>query len=184
MVIEMGKKHTKFNYVGSQHKLRNGTVAEVIAYAGSDAITVKVLDTGSILLCNSAALSCGVLKDPLYKSVCGVGYYGYGNHKATLFSDGLGAVDNPVHALWVNMLNRCYGKLIKKHYKGVTVCERWHNFQNFANDVQALPGFDKWVRGERYELDKDIRNTGMKRTYSPSTCSFVKQIDNLKARKF
>lgn len=60
-------------------------------------------------------------------------------------------------------------------YKEVTVCEEWHNFQNFA----------KWydenyyeVEGERMELDKDILVKGNK-IYSPKKCIFVPQRINI-----
>lgn len=69
------------------------------------------------------------------------------------------------------MLGRCYDDTKAKHksYENCTVCEEWHNFQNFA----------KWyeenyyeIKDERMELDKDILIKGNK-VYSPETCVFV-----------
>ena len=51
-----------------------------------------------------------------------------------------------------NMMSRCYADSVRKNqpqYIGCTVCEEWHNFQNFK------AWFDKW-NVEGYELDKDI----------------------------
>ena len=72
------------------------------------------------------------------------------------------------------MLRRCYSDEFQKKqpaYIGCSVCEEWHNYQNFA----------KWyeenyyeVDGERMELDKDILVKGNK-IYSPTTCVFVSQ---------
>ena len=57
-------------------------------------------------------------------------------------------------------------------YKDVTVCEEWHNFQNFAKWFE-----DNYVEG--FELDKDILVKGNK-IYSPETCCFVpKEINSL-----
>ncbi|MFX0614065.1 hypothetical protein ABEL47_01715 [Escherichia coli] len=179
----MSRKPSKDYNVGTCYKLNNNTTAEIVSYKNKTSVTIKIKETGSVLTCRSDNLKYGRVKDPLTPSVCGVGYIGYGEHSNTLFSDGLGSVTNPVHQLWVNMLNRCYGKTIRAWYKGVTVCDRWLCFQHFANDVQKLPGFDNWIRGERYELDKDTLKRGSKLVYSPTTCAFIKQLDNLKARK-
>jgi hypothetical protein len=54
-------------------------------------------------------------------------------------------------------------------YKGCTVDESWHNFQNFA------AWYDKnfyEIDGERMELEKDILIKGNK-VYSPETCVFA-----------
>lgn len=82
--------------------------------------------------------------------------------------------------LWHNMLARCYmtnkGKQYFKGYKGVTVCERWHNFQNFCNDLPALHGYALWKNNPgEYELDKDYSH---RRIYSPDTVSFISTSDN------
>lgn len=85
--------------------------------------------------------------------------------------------------LWHNMLARCYtinseGKPFFKGYKGVKVCERWHNFQNFCDDLPALHGYARWKNnlGE-YELDKDCSH---RRIYSPDTVAFINTSENAK----
>ena len=72
------------------------------------------------------------------------------------------------------MLRRCYNnnqrdRNKRPKYDGCTVCEEWHNFQNFA----------EWYEENYYEikeekmcLDKDILVKGNK-IYSPQTCVFV-----------
>lgn len=75
------------------------------------------------------------------------------------------------------MLRRCYDKKeqeIHSSYVGCTVCEEWHNFQNFA----------KWyeenyyeIKNERMHLDKDILFKKNK-IYSPDKCVFVPQTIN------
>lgn len=112
----------------------------------------------------------GNIKCPFEKSMYGVGYIGEGLYKS---------VKSDVYNRWNHLFTRCYNeKYIDKFptYKDVTVCEEWHNFQNFA----------KWyeenyyeVDGEKMCLDKDILVKGNK-VYSPDTCVFVpEKINNL-----
>lgn len=72
------------------------------------------------------------------------------------------------YSVWEGMLRRCYTDGFE-NYKDCSVCEEWHDFQNFA----------KWyndnyyeVENERMELDKDILNKGNK-IYSPQNCIIV-----------
>jgi len=72
------------------------------------------------------------------------------------------------------MFKRCYSEEYltrKPAYRGCTVCEEWHNFQNFA----------KWydenyyeILNEKMQLDKDILYKGNK-IYSPNNCIFTPQ---------
>jgi hypothetical protein len=48
------------------------------------------------------------------------------------------------------------GKQYFKGYKGVTVCERWHNFQHFCDDLPKLHGYARKNNPGEYELDKDF----------------------------
>lgn len=84
---------------------------------------------------------------------------------------------NKTYKVWYDMLRRGYeDKYKRKHptYKDCTVCEEWHNFQNFA----------KWYEDNYYEvgdevmcLDKDILVKHNK-IYSPEYCIFVPQTIN------
>lgn len=101
-------------------------------------------------------------KQPYEPSVWGVGYRGVGDYATT----------HPSYKIWQAMLQRCYSKEFRQYHnyggKGVTVCEDWHNFQNFAKWYD-----DNYIEG--YHLDKDAGG-GME--YSPSTCTFMSQSDN------
>ena len=104
--------------------------------------------------------------------VYGVGYIGKGEYKVSE-----NGKNTRAYKTWHSMLQRCYDeKLHEKRptYIGCTVCDEWHNFQNFA----------KWyeenyyeIEGERMELDKDILDKHNK-IYSPDTCIFVPQTIN------
>lgn len=106
-------------------------------------------------------------------TVCGVGYIGEGDYKAS---------QNRKHTIeydrWKGILRRCYTE--KERFKNPTyidciVDEQWLNFQNFA----------QWwnenyyeIDGEQMQVDKDILHKGNK-IYSPNSCIFVPQDINI-----
>lgn len=73
---------------------------------------------------------------------------------------------------WMALLDRCYGKDVKDHYKGTTVCAEWLIYVNF----------EKWFEEnfkEGWDIDKDLFGEGDK-VYSPETCRFVpRELNNL-----
>jgi len=136
-------------------------------YTNAKKITVMFLNTGTVTNTTSARLYDGCIKDRSSISVSGVGYIGFGKYISTHIS----------YEKWSAMLNRCYGKLYQKEkptYRGCTVCEEWHNFQNFALWYEENYPND----GIEYQLDKDIKIKGNK-VYSPDSCAFVTRKDNM-----
>lgn len=106
-------------------------------------------------------------RDPYVPSVYGVGYHGEGEYIPSVKGE-----HSQASRMWKGMLNRCYNKKYidkKQSYIDCSVCEEWHNFQNFA----------KWheenyyeIEGQEMHLDKDILVKNNK-IYSPETCVFV-----------
>ncbi|AAW67498.1 hypothetical protein [Listonella phage phiHSIC] len=108
----------------------------------------------------------GRVKDRLARSVCGVGFIGDGMYQPTV-----NGKMSKVYSCWNSMLGRCYDENLRhKHptYKDCTVCDEWHNFQNFAEWHEANYPKD----GKSYQLDKDLKVIGNK-DYSPEKCMFV-----------
>lgn len=114
------------------------------------------------------------LKCPYERRTCGVGYLGEGDAPVKINKKW-----SNVYILWHGMMMRCYDKnyQIKQYtYKDCSVCEEWHNYQNFY----------KWYKDNYYEfqneriaVDKDILCKSNK-IYSPDNCVFVPQsINNL-----
>lgn len=99
------------------------------------------------------------------KSVRGVGYNlggKYDSHNGKHPTDAYG--------VWSNMLARCYCQKTQQNqptYVGVTVCDDWHNFQNFADWY-----YSQKFKGKGYQLDKDLLLPNNK-VYSPQVCCFV-----------
>ena len=121
-----------------------------------------------LLLC---LIKGGDMPYKIERTVCGIGFNSGGNYETSLNKKQL-----KVYKLWAAMMNRCYNPIYlkqKPNYIGCTVCEEWHDFQNFA----------KWFYSERfhifkYELDKDILIKGNK-IYSPETCCLVPHSINM-----
>lgn len=147
---------------------------QIIKYRDANNITVQ-FDSGYKTKTTYHHFINGDTKYPYDKSVHNIGYLGEGDY--TFFKEG--KTKTIQYEYWTSMLDRCYNpnKLkINPTYKDVTVCDEWHNFQNFA----------KWfdenyyeIEGERISLDKDILYKG-NQMYSPDNCIFVsRRINNL-----
>lgn len=118
-------------------------------------VFVKFVDTGYTCKTTRTRLredNPGI-KDPLFPSVAGTGFLGVGKYKTR--------EDNKAaHAatIWSAMIKRCYGS---GNNQDVTVCESWHNYQNFA---------------EWHDQNGGCKGMTMNRTldiYSPETCVFI-----------
>lgn len=108
------------------------------------------------------------IKSPYEKLQLGVGYLGEGIYNSK------NSVD--AYSVWQNMLKRCYSDVFQdRHpsYVGCTVCEEWHNFQNFAEWYYNHESY-----GLGYDLDKDLLVRGNK-VYSPDTCCMLPEEINV-----
>jgi len=162
------KKHG-LKHIGKKFKSNQGCDVEVIDGSSKPGyVTISINGDGLqeyITETPYNAVVKGKVKHPYHPSVCGIGYVGVGKYKSK---------ENHKHTKayekWNGMIQRCYSdKLHKKHptYKGVTVCSKWHNFQNFAEWFE-----EHYV--EAYDLNKGLLalpNTP--KQYCESTCVFI-----------
>ena len=118
------------------------------------------------------------------KTIYGVAYLG---DAVTVDENG---VRKKSYTLYKGMIRRCYPQTEKereKHraYENCTVCDRWLCFANFEKDIESLPNYDLWLKGEvRMSLDKDILQYGAEhKVYSRETCMFVPQSLNAQVAK-
>lgn len=145
---------------------------EVIEYNWYKNVIIEFLDTGFKTKTEGGKIRAGNIKDKLSRSVCGVGFVGVGDFLAFVKRR-----PTKAYSKWHAMINRCYSdkyQKLKPTYKGCTVCDEWHNFQNFAKWFYENYPDD----GEEYHLDKDLKLIGNK-VYSPETCMFVSQRVNM-----
>ena len=107
------------------------------------------------------------------RTVYGVGFIGNGVNCCSASGQ-----HTKSYSTWKEMIRRCYSgafHIKNPTYKDCTVCDEWHDFQNFANWFE-----DNYPKGVvLYQLDKDIKLKGNK-VYSPATCLFVTKGDNSK----
>lgn len=114
----------------------------------------------------------GNIKCPYEPRVYGYGYIGEGKYKTSKNNK-----NTRCYTTWKSMLRRCYDKRFQEEhltYINCTVCEEWHNYQNFARWYEE--NYYE-VEGEKMSLDKDILIKGNK-IYSPKTCIFTPQTIN------
>jgi hypothetical protein len=67
------------------------------------------------------------------------------NHRTRFITHGhtIGRLRSKTYRCWHNMLSRCHNPRVPafKNYggRGITVCERWHKFENFLADMGDPP---------------------------------------------
>lgn len=150
-----------YNRVGEKYD-NFGCPFTIIGYNKRRDCTIKFDDGTIIENINFSNTLIGKIKNPNFPNVYGVGYIGIGKYSSKDY--------RKIYATWSGMFRRCYGKEDKfKTYKGVTVCEEWYNFQNFAQWYENNHN-PEYMEG--WHLDKDIICPDCK-TYSPETCCFV-----------
>lgn len=162
------------NYYDITYTTNEGYYMKVVKYNNYDDVIVEILDEyGHKVKTGMGNVKKGKVKNPYHRSVHNMGYFGVGKYKSR---ENYKLTNS--YKFWKSMIQRCYDKsFLMSHpeYKECTVCEEWHNFQNFA----------KWFDDNYYNieerimnLDKDILCKGNK-IYSPSTCVFVPDNINL-----
>lgn len=146
-----------------------GCLMKIIEYNGNGDVVVEFQDEHKAKkYCALKEFRLGHVMNPYYKSLYGIGYYGgeIPKHSTEL--------DYKCWDTWKRMLERCYSDKrikIQPTYQNCTVCEEWHNFQNFK--IWFSKNFiELQNKDERVCLDKDILVKGNK-IYSPETCCFV-----------
>jgi hypothetical protein len=154
------------NRVGESFVLKSGELVKITDYINESNCSITLEDGNVIKNKSYGKIKKGFVKNVFSKTVYNIGFVGSGeynskskNHKIAIKT-------------WRSMIGRCYDeKELKKHptYLGCSVCDSWHNFQNFAEWFNENYKSDI-MKG--WHLDKDILIKGNK-IYSPNSCCFV-----------
>lgn len=166
------RKINRDKYVGKVFPTKNCGDIEVTGYTNNNTVDIVFLKTGYRKVVGLQSILKGGVKDPYSPFVYEVGFFGVGNYT----SRNSKGKDTKAYKKWHSMLERCYSdKWLSasknRNYIGCSVCEEWHNFQNFA-----VWFYLNYI--ESYELDKDKKVKGNK-VYSPETCIFISKADNV-----
>ena len=166
--------------IGVEFTTKYGEQVIVIDYVNHEKVQVMFLDEHkwtTWTTWKTLKNTCG-LASPFTRTVYGVGYLGT-DYVSTLTRE---------YKVWQNMLQRCYdGKERHKTYKNCTVCEQWHNFSQFLEDIVNIQGYDYWLNNPKQEiaLDKDkyYAERGLitdSKIYSLETVRFINKDENMK----
>lgn len=158
---------------GCIHRTNDFGDIEILKYRKYADVDVRFIDTGTILKSQQASnIRAGSLKDYNKPVIHGVGFMGYGPHRSHEHCR-----LSKAYSCWRAMLERCYApnrSKKNKQYENVTVCNEWHNFQNFAKWYK-----DNYPAGcHDIHIDKDMKIKG-NRIYSPEGCSLVPAAVNI-----
>jgi len=150
---------------------------------GDRKVKIKFLNTGYEKIVSAQKVLTGVIKDdsvPINERSIDPSAENYENFILEILKD-----------KWKFMMNRCYNPKDHQYNDyggiGITVCKRWHDKNNFLEDVKNLPNYDKFYHNpQMYQIDKDYLQQNIpreKRIYSPETCIFLSYIDNVNLSK-
>ena len=150
--------------VGTIHKTNKGYDILVIKKLKLRRVIIRFLDLfGCEKEVGTDEIFAGTVSNPYHKLENSIGYLGEGLYKSKV-----NGIQPKSYIVWKHMCNRSENSTnYNPTYKNVTVCEEWHNYQNFA----------KWYEYnliEDYELDKDLLQQNVEnKIYSPETCIFL-----------
>lgn len=139
--------------IGDTFLNKLGLKMKVTNYVNSNTVTVR-FDDGTFVRTRVAEIRAGEVKNPNHPSVCGKGYIGQGKYDTKHIK---------TYRVWHNMLARCFD-----NHTNQTVCERWLNFQHFAEDYYLLDSNNFIERG--WIFTKCLSDCT---EYNAETCCFL-----------
>lgn len=151
------------NRNGEEYTSKEGCKLKIIDYIDCGNCTIQFEDGTILEKISFGNIKDGRVKNPFHPSIYGVGYIGQGKYRTQYDK-----IPNLCYGVWVGILKRCYDLNYQEKrpsYKGCTIDEKWHNFQNFAQWCE-----ENFVKDS--DIDKDILIKGNK-IYSAKTCCFV-----------
>ena len=170
--------NSKIYFNGSKWETNNYGKIEIIGRGEEKGYYICKFEDGNVFSFPSKHIRTGSVKNLYHPSVYGIGYMGVGKNKSSINKK-----TTKEYSVWQGLFERCYSpsNIIKNQsYIDCTVDKRWHNFQNFCEDIRSLEGYTEWknsTKSREYSLDKDKKIKG-NRIYSKDTCVFITSSEN------
>lgn len=158
-----------------------GTPFKIIEYNSAKDVTIMFLDEYKVIK-KVTYRQCekGCVKNPYDKKIEGIGCHGIIRETGEEPTEKTYPRE---YKVWKAMFVRCYNKKYQEKepsYKLCSVCERWHNFSNFLEDLPKIKNYKLWENNPNsgVSLDKDsiIKDN---KIYSLETCCFLLREDNV-----
>lgn len=165
-------KDPKVKYIGYKGQNSQGDSFQVQSHIDGGDYFVQFGSNGYIVKSKAVNFKKGIVKNPYYPSVLGVGCFGKVNKKDFSYYD-------RAYKKWTDMMNRCYNEKRRhyKWYKSIKVSARWKCFEYFINDLSKLEGFEEWLLNPgKFHLDKDYKKANY---YDVETCVFLHEAQNV-----
>tara|TARA_R110000782_G_C14664445_1_gene398246 strand:- start:48 stop:680 length:633 start_codon:yes stop_codon:yes gene_type:complete len=150
---------------GECFKSANDGLFYIVEDNGWDNVSI-IFASGYLSKATRNQIKTGKVKDRFKRTYCNVGFVGGIEFKTK-------GKSSKAYYRWRHMILRCYDESTQDSmptYKGCSVCDEWHNYQNYAKWFA-----DNFIQG--FDVDKDILVNGNK-IYSPETCKFVSHQEN------
>jgi hypothetical protein len=169
------------NRLGEERISNQGCLMKIVEYNKANDIVVEFQDEyRAKVRTRYEHFMDGSIKNPYCPSVLGVGMIG------EKYPSKINNKKTKEYQTWHGMLVRCFDEKFKEKcpsYKDVTCCKEWLLFENFYEWLHSQENFEKWLNGEKWNVDKDILVKGNRIYMSERCCLVPCNVNNLFVKK-